>query len=74
MSLDNHNSKSIKEIVPDSTPFDGDYSPAPGAARTRQATVTEFSDIMIAESTLPGYVAIRNTKEGSWFIKELCQD
>ena len=63
----------LKEVVSDAAPFGGGNPPPPGAAPTRKVTLTEFSDIMIAESTLPGYVAMRNKNEGSWFIQELCQ-
>ena len=63
----------LQEEVSDAAPFGGSHPPPPGAAPTRRVTLTEFSDIMIAESTLPGYVAMRNKNEGSWFIQELCQ-
>jgi hypothetical protein len=29
-------------------------------------------DFLIVRSTMPNYVSFRNTKDGSWFIQELC--
>ena len=41
----------------------------PGAAP--RSSVGEYSDMIIARSTIPGYVSFRNTGLGAWFIQDL---
>lgn len=36
-------------------------------------TVPEDADVLLAVATVEDYLAIRNTKTGSWFIQSLCQ-
>ena len=56
--------------VPDTNPFGGEYGPAPGAAPTK---VSEYGDLMVAYSTIPGFVSFRDPTNGSWFIQDLCE-
>ncbi|XP_061711802.1 caspase Dronc-like isoform X2 [Cydia pomonella] len=56
----------------DGAPY-GDGGPAPRrqpAARRRDRV---YSDILIAHSTLPGFVSHRDMDKGSWFIQALCE-
>ncbi|XP_012214780.1 caspase-3 [Linepithema humile] len=39
----------------------------------RIQTTRNYSDMLIVQSTLPGYVAHRDTVTGSWFIQILCK-
>lgn len=32
-----------------------------------------YSDMLIANSTLPGYVSLRDVNDGSWYIQSLCE-
>ncbi|XP_018375507.1 PREDICTED: caspase Dronc-like isoform X1 [Trachymyrmex cornetzi] len=36
-------------------------------------TIRNYSDMLIVQSTLPGYVSYRDSKTGSWFIQILCK-
>ncbi|XP_078033623.1 death regulator Nedd2-like caspase isoform X2 [Augochlora pura] len=36
-------------------------------------TLRNYEDILVAQATLPGYVAFRDTITGSWFIQILCE-
>lgn len=36
------------------------------------STVRNYADILVAHSTLPGYVSFRDRKTGSWYIQLLC--
>ena len=59
--------------VPDTNPFGGQYGPAPGAAPPSPTKVSEYGDLMVAYSTIPGFVSWRNETNGSWFIQDLCE-
>ncbi|XP_018056037.1 PREDICTED: caspase Dronc-like isoform X2 [Atta colombica] len=39
----------------------------------RIQTIRNYSDMLIVQSTLPGYVSYRDSKTGSWFIQILCK-
>ena len=55
-------------------PFGGGiYAPAPGAAPGSPTKVTEYGDLMVAYSTIPGFVSWRDSRNGSWFIQDLCE-
>ncbi|KAL0893480.1 hypothetical protein ABMA27_013681 [Loxostege sticticalis] len=45
--------------------------PAPPTPRDKRARV--YSDILIAHSTVPGYVSYRDSKDGSWYIQVVCE-
>ena len=51
----------------DASPFTA--GAPPGAAP--RTSVGEYSDMIIARSTIPGYVSFRNTGMGAWFIQDL---
>ena len=59
--------------VPDTNPFGGQYGPAPGAAPPSPTKVSEYGDLMVAYSTIPGFVSWRDSTNGSWFIQDLCE-
>jgi len=40
---------------------------------SRIQTIRNYSDMLIVQSTLPGYVSYRDSKTGSWFIQILCK-
>ncbi|XP_053625595.1 caspase-6-like isoform X2 [Plodia interpunctella] len=44
-----------------------------GSSDGSQQSSRIFSDILIAHSTVPGYVSNRNPEEGSWYIQTLCR-
>ncbi|CAG9783450.1 unnamed protein product [Diatraea saccharalis] len=54
----------------------GDLPPAPAASlqppHLRQPPARLYSDMLIAHSTLPGYVSRRDIRDGSWYIQTLC--
>lgn len=37
-------------------------------------TIPTYADVLIAQSTIPGYYSWRNLETGSWFIKALCSE
>ena len=47
--------------------------PPPGSPAPGSRNIVEYSDMIIARSTIPGYVSFRNTGLGSWFIQDLCK-
>ncbi|XP_026742588.1 caspase Dronc [Trichoplusia ni] len=47
--------------------------PRPGPAEPADTRTPLYSDILIAHSTLPGLVAHRDGKLGSWYIQALCE-
>ncbi|XP_059061222.1 caspase Dronc isoform X2 [Achroia grisella] len=55
--------------TPDAVP-DGRPGRAAAAAPAHSSRV--YSDILIAHSTVPGYVSRRNPDKGSWYIQTLC--
>ena len=57
----------------DTSPFGGEYGPAPGAAPGSPTKVSEYGDLMVAYSTIPGFVSWRDSRHGSWFIQDLCE-
>ena len=64
----------VQVPVQTDTPFGGGiYSPAPGAPPAPTTKETEYGAIMIAYSTIPGFVSWRDTSNGSWFIQDLCE-
>lgn len=40
---------------------------------SKKQTVRNYADMLVAHSTLPGYVAYRDSITGSWFITILCK-
>ena len=64
-----------KQVIVTDTPFGGEYGPgpAPGAAPPSPTKVSEYGDLMVAYSTIPGFVSWRNKTNGSWFIQDLCE-
>ena len=77
---------SLMEEEEDASAFYAAAGAPPGAAPRKVSSVGEYSDMIIARSTIPGrlsfyyhhfpdliigFVSIRNTRLGSWFIQDL---
>jgi len=60
-----------KQVIVTDTPFNGEYGPAPGAPPPSPTKLSEYGDLMVAYSTIPGFVSWRNETNGSWFIQDL---
>ena len=58
---------------------DSDYGVSTTASDSQRSSggmemkENSWSDMVIAYSTIPGYVANRDTVDGSWFIQSFCQ-
>nr|AHH02584.1 caspase-5 [Plutella xylostella] len=48
-------------------------SPAPAQHYDALAPERLYSDILIAHSTLPGFVSRRDPEKGSWYVQALCE-
>ncbi|XP_047988533.1 caspase Dronc-like isoform X2 [Leguminivora glycinivorella] len=59
-----------QEAATDGAPY-GSEAPRSSPAPRRRDRV--YSDILIAHSTLPGFVSHRDMDKGSWFIQALCE-
>jgi len=45
----------------------------PGATAPARRKEPENKDMLIAYSSCPGYVSVRNSENGSWFVQDICE-
>ncbi|KAM3961857.1 death regulator Nedd2-like caspase [Aphomia sociella] len=69
-------SRTGARVSPDSSDYPDavrDGPPRQSAAAALPVQPRRYSDILIAHSTVPGYVSRRDPLEGSWYIQTLCE-
>jgi len=57
----------------DANPFSMSEMSPPGAPPGSPRFTTEYGDMIISRSTIPGYVSFRNPDLGSWYIQYICE-
>ena len=61
-------------VPEDASPFLAGSAPPGAAAPSSTPTYHgQYSDMLIARSTIPGFASIRNSQQGSWFIQDICK-
>ena len=51
----------------------GSMGPPPGSRSRKTSNHPTWEDMLIAYSTLPGYVSYRDIYRGTWFIECICK-